>query len=120
MPVAGTRVTTLYKSDKNPSCGVNIGSGPSRGFMVAFNMNGNGKLGKPYATYSFWDVALDFLPGSTGDFKFVLYHYAKKQESALNPTRRPKKRTWQNSKPVSRRRSGNISILNEDCLTNLF
>ncbi len=79
-----------YKEDKTPSCGVNIGSGPQRGYLVAFNSNGNGKLGKPYATYSFWDVALDFLPGSTGDFKFVLYHYAKKTGVRLKSYPPPK------------------------------
>ena len=79
-----------YKTDKHPSCGVCIGSGAQRGYLVAFNMNGGGKLGKPYASYSFWDVAMDFLPGSIGDFKFILKHYADKTGVRLKSYPPPK------------------------------
>ncbi len=75
-----------YKKDDNPSCGVNVGSGPQRGYLCAFNENGSkhGKLsGKPYAAYSFWDIAMDFLPGAGGDFGYVIRHYAQKTGVSL-------------------------------------
>ena len=64
-----------YKKDQHPSASINIGSGSHRGYLVAFNSNGN--AGKPYAAWSFFDVAMDFLPGAGGDFKSVLRHYAE-------------------------------------------
>jgi len=65
-----------YSPDKHPSCGVNISSGSYRGCLVVFNQNGNGV--KPYLSYSFFDVAGDFLPGASGDFSYVIKHYANK------------------------------------------
>lgn len=64
-----------YKKDQHPSASINIGSGSHRGYLVAFNSNGN--AGKPYAAWSFFDVAMDFLPGAGGNFKSVLRHYAE-------------------------------------------
>jgi putative DNA primase/helicase len=76
-----------WRKDVNPSCGVNISSGTYRGYLCAFNENG--RRGKPYASFSFWDVAADFLPGSCGDFGFVLNHYADKMGVKFKNERRP-------------------------------
>lgn len=65
-----------YKKDDHPSCGVNIGSGSHRGFLVAFNQNGS--RGKPYAAWSLFQIAADFLPGMGGDHKKTFRHYADK------------------------------------------
>ena len=76
-----------YSPDKHPSCGVNISSGSHRGFLCAFNTNGS--KGKPYAAFSFWDIAGDFLPGAGGDFKYVIRHYAKKTGVEFKSNRKP-------------------------------
>jgi len=76
-----------YRCDDHPSCGVNISSGPHRGYLCAFNQNGT--RGKPYASFSFWDVAIDFLPGSCGDFSVVLGHYAEKVGVKFANERKP-------------------------------
>jgi len=77
-----------WKSDQHPSCGVCTGSGAQRGYLTVFNQS-NGKLGKPHASHSFFDVAIDFLPGSMGDFKHVLKHYADKSGVKLNQASPP-------------------------------
>jgi hypothetical protein len=70
-----------YKNDDNPSCGVCIGPGPSRGYFVAFNM-ANG--GKPWAV-SFFDIVRDF--GHVGnEFKDILNHYAEKTGIKISKT----------------------------------
>jgi hypothetical protein len=46
-----------FKSDKHPSCGVYLGSGRYRGYLVAFNMDGGYK-----AACSFFDLAMELGP----------------------------------------------------------
>jgi len=77
-----------YAPDKHPSCGVNISSGSYRGYLCAFNASGS--RGKPYAAFSFWDIAANFLPGAGGDFGHVLKHYAKKTGVRLKSYSPPK------------------------------
>jgi hypothetical protein len=63
-----------FKSDKHPSCGVYLGSGRYRGYLVAFNMDGGYK-----AAWSFFDLAMELGPPQVrGDFKQVLRYYAEK------------------------------------------
>lgn len=62
-----------YNPDKHPSCGINVGSSSLRGYFTIFNQ------GTSHASISFWDLAKDFSPEvSGGEFKEILYHYAKK------------------------------------------
>ena len=63
-----------YKKESNPSCGVQVNSGPSRGYLVAFNMNNSVK---PHWAVSLFDLARDF--GDIGtEFHDILKHYADK------------------------------------------
>ena len=72
-----------YKPEKHPSCGVNVGSGPMRGYLVAFNM------GSSNVAFSFFDVAKDFIPEIGGDFKRALQYFAEKTNVQLNKKIKP-------------------------------
>jgi len=65
-----------YCRDKNPSAGVNVSSGSYRGWFMIFNQANGGSI-EQSSRRSFFDMAADHLPGMFGDFKQVLYHYAK-------------------------------------------
>lgn len=63
-----------YKMDRNPSAGINVGSGTARGYLKVFNAEG-----KERSSDSLFDVAMDFHPTLSGyDFKTILKHYGEK------------------------------------------
>lgn len=69
-----------YKPDKNPSAGINVGSGPERGYLVTFN-----NAGGLSSAVSFWDLVRDLHPTLSGaKFYDILKHYAKKYGVDLN------------------------------------
>ncbi len=65
-----------HKKDEVASCGIYVGSGPWRGFLVAHN--DIGPNGKPHRAIGFFDLAADFLPGMNGDYREAIKYYAKK------------------------------------------
>lgn len=75
-----------YKLEQHPSCGVNVSSGPMSGYMVIFNMANGNKLSR---AFSFFDLAIDFMPQSGGDFYNVLKYFAKKAGVSLTSSSKP-------------------------------
>jgi len=74
-----------YKPEQHASCGVNVGPGPARGYLMVFNMsNGAGPI-----SFSFFDVAKDFIPEIGGDFGRSLKYFAEKTGVVLNPNSSP-------------------------------
>lgn len=70
-----------YKTENNPSCGINVGSGGSRGVLVAFNgiTQADTKQGA-----SFFTLCRDFHPDYVGmDFKFIFANLAEKTGVSL-------------------------------------
>jgi hypothetical protein len=75
-----------YRPEKNPSCGVNVGSGGQRGYFVAFNMNGKKGLSQ---AVSFWDLARDFHPTLCGlEFRDIFSYYADQVGVTLKKTQK--------------------------------
>ena len=56
-PTAGLQCHSLYRPDKNPSAGINVGDGPQRGLYVDFGENGRG--GKIWLARGIFDVIAD-------------------------------------------------------------
>lgn len=84
-----------YRSETNPSCGVQVGNDGSRGYLVAFN--GIGQKGVKQSV-SFWDLCRDFHPDCAGmDYKAIFGIWAEKTGVSIGkkPVKPPTKESVQ-------------------------
>ncbi len=75
-----------FKSEKNPSCGVNVGTSSYRGRFCAFNMSG-----KATWSLSFWDLTKELHPQLAGcDWWDIFKHYADQAGMAVGGEKKTK------------------------------